>query len=133
MAQQDAVNALDRQLTALRLRRAGVPYADIAKELGYAGRDGAHRAVKAALRKTLQEPADELRALELERLDALQMALWPRAQKGDKVAIDQVLKIMERRAKLLGLDAPAKHELGGAGGQPLTVQLNWGERERDDG
>ena len=47
-------------------------------------------------------------ALELERLDALTLAAWPRARAGDDRAIRVVLRIMQRRAKLLGLDAPLK-------------------------
>jgi len=42
--------------------------------------------------------------LELERLDAMQAAIWDDAMNGHLGAIDRVLKIMERRAKLLGLD-----------------------------
>jgi len=47
-----------------------------------------------------------LRALELLRLDELLNALWDTAIAGDLKAVDRVLKVMERRAKLLGLDAP---------------------------
>ena len=54
--------------------------------------------------------ADEFRALEQVRLDALQFALWARAEQGDLVAVDCVLKIMERRARLLGLDATKRAE-----------------------
>lgn len=36
--------------------------------------------------------------------------LWPRVLKGDYLAMDRAIKLMERRAKLLGLDAPTKSE-----------------------
>src|SRR5262249_27674484 len=67
---------------------------------------GAHRLVARALEITYQEPADELRKLELERLDTLSRALWPTATTDppNLKAIDRLLKIMDRRAKLLGLD-----------------------------
>ena len=58
------------------------------------------------LAETAQEAADEVRALELARLDALLAALWP--QQGEPAVVDRVLRIMERRAKLLGLDAPTR-------------------------
>lgn len=61
-----------------------------------------------ALRKTLREPADEVRLLELERLDALTYALWPEAMQRNLGAIDRLLRVMERRDTLLGLDAPTK-------------------------
>lgn len=48
--------------------------------------------------------------LELERLDEMQRILWNKIQKGDTTAINAAIKIMERRAKLLGLDVPEKIE-----------------------
>lgn len=120
MAQQDAVNANDKQRQALELRKAGVSYVAIAERLGYRGPSGAHAAVRAGLKKTLQEPADELRQLEVERLDAALLAIWPQVKQGNHGAIDRALRIMERRAKLLGLDAPAKSDIT-SGGVPIKV------------
>ncbi len=110
--EQKELDALERQRQALELRKAGVPYAKIAEALGYAHASGAHKAVASALKKTLQEPADDLRKLELERLDAMLFAIWPSVTKGIQPAIDRALRIMERRAKLLGLDAPVKQAVG---------------------
>jgi hypothetical protein len=45
-----------------------------------------------------------VRQLELERLDRLLIALWDLATGGSLGAIDRVLKVMQRRAELLGLD-----------------------------
>ena len=98
--------ATERQRQALELHKAGFGYQAIADRLGYSGPSGAYAAIQSALRKTLQGPADELRKMEGERLDAMQVRLWPRAIKGDLWAIDRVLKIMDRRARLFGLDAP---------------------------
>lgn len=98
------ISVADRQRQALELRKAGLSYDLIARRLKYRSRSGAHKAVQTALKKTLREPADELRQLELERLDAMLLGLWPQAQRGNQGAVDRVLKIMERRAKLLGLD-----------------------------
>lgn len=96
----------ERKLQALELRKAGVSFQAIADALGYRSASGAFAAVKAALKTTLREPANELRELELARLDALLLPLWRRAQGGDDKAVDRCLRIMERRARLLGLDAP---------------------------
>jgi hypothetical protein len=49
--------------------------------------------------------------LELERLDELQGAFHERALDGDVPAGALVLKISERRAQLLGLDAPVRLDL----------------------
>ena len=105
---QNEVDANDNQRKALELRKAGVSYQQIADAIGYKDASGAWRAVKAGLKKTLQEPADDLRKLELERLDSAAAAIYPSVKQGQYGAIDRWIKIMERRAKLLGLDAPTK-------------------------
>ena len=108
IASQRRVAEADRQRLAVEARRAGAAYDDIARQLGYRDKSGAYRAVRAGLAKALREPADDLRALELARLDRLQLAHWQKAAAGDAAATHTVLKIMERRAKLLGLDAPIR-------------------------
>ena len=121
------------------MRSAGASFATIARELGYSradttGRRSAARLVKRALDATIQEPADELRTLEVERLDRLLEAMMPDALGGEWEMVehegevildaegqplqrrtrpstwhvDRCLAIMERRARLLGLDAPTK-------------------------
>lgn len=103
---QNRLNAADKQRQALELRKAGKSLDAIAQEVGYNSPSGAFRAIVSGLRKTLQEPADEVRKMELERLDAMLEATWEFAMTGKPEAVDRVLKIMERRAKYLGLDAP---------------------------
>ena len=113
--QDDAINANERQLKALTLRKAGAGYQAIADALGYKDHTGAWRAVKSALKRTLQEPADELRTLELARLDDMLKAIAPHVAAGNLTAIDRALKIQERRAHLLGLDAPTKQDVTSGG------------------
>ena len=107
-SQTRRVKAHARHLQALELRKAGATYQVIADQLGYASAKGAHKAVASALKATLREAGDDVRALELERLDAMLLALWRRVQNGDERAIDRALKIEERRAKRLGLDTPIR-------------------------
>jgi hypothetical protein len=109
-ASERRIEAVERQRKAVELRKAGMSYEAIADELGYAGKSGAYKAVHTALTRTLQEPADELRALEAARLDDLWRGIWLDARKGNVAKIDRALKIMARRAALLGLDAPIKTE-----------------------
>ena len=99
---------IDREIKVLELRRAGLTWQKIADEVGYADPTGAYAAYKRAVKRVLQEPADEVRQQEIDRLDRLQVAVWPRAMKGDDRAINTILRLMERRAKLLGLDAAQK-------------------------
>jgi hypothetical protein len=78
-------------------------------------RSAAFKAVQrvfARLAREATEDAAVLRELEVQRLDALLVGVWPRAAKGDVAAVDRALRIAERRAKLLGLDEPAKQLIG---------------------
>jgi hypothetical protein len=105
------LEAHERQLKALKLRGQGRGYQQIADELGYRSVSGAYDAVMRALRETLREPAEQVRTLELGRLDAMLEAIWPAAEEGKIPAQLQVLRLMERRAKYLGLDAPARVDI----------------------
>lgn len=93
---------------ALELRKEGKSFEQIAKALRYRDGSGAYKAVTRALAATLQEPAAELRRLELERCDSMHSALWAKVLEGDPEAVRACLRIMIRRSQLLGLDAPAK-------------------------
>ena len=107
------IKAVDKHAQALRMRQAGASYEDIARVLGYRSASGAHNAIKSAMKKCLQEPADELRLLELSRLDEALKAIWGDVKKGSLFAIDRFLKISERRSRLLGLDAKTEISLQG--------------------
>ena len=114
---------IDREIKVLELRRAGLTWQRIAEETGYADHTGAYAAYKRAIKRTMQQPADELREQEIDRIDRLQLAAWPQAMKGDTKAILTIVRLMERRAKLLGLDMPIKIE------QEIT---NWNGESVDD-
>lgn len=105
------LEGVERQVKALDLRKAGLSFPAIAEKLGYSGPGGAYKAVMTAIRRTQQEPADEVRRLELERLDIMLQKTWEWVENGEPRAIDRVLRIMERRAKYLGLDAPVKVDM----------------------
>jgi len=110
MANERRLKTVERQRQALELRKAGASYRAIAQKLGYKGPAGAYAAVQGAIKLVLSEPAKEVIALELDRLDALLLGLWPEASRGRWLAVDRVLAIMDRRAKYLGLDAPVKRD-----------------------
>ena len=97
-----------RAAKALELRMEGQTFEAIAEALGYAGKQGAYDAVRRSLAAVTREPAEELIKLDLERLDVLWQIQYLNAQGGDVQAMAACMKIMERRAKLLGLDAPVK-------------------------
>lgn len=100
------LKAHEKQIRALELRKEGYTFKQIGKKLGYRSLSGPYDAVMKALKETLREPAQELRDLEAERLDAIQNRIWGNTgpDKEGLQGIDRLLRIMERRAKLLGLD-----------------------------
>lgn len=133
----------ERRAQAINLRISGVDWETIATRLGYANRSAACTDVSRALeanQKAAEAGAEDLRTLDVARLDALLVKTWSLLDRdyvvysggkpvmlvgpdGEEVplidagpalaAIDRVVKIMERRAKLLGLDAPTKLDHGG--------------------
>jgi len=129
---QRQVEAVARQKEALELRLQGLSYAAIAAKLNYKSPQAAHNAVMSAIKRTLREPADAVRRLECERLDALQAALWQKLHEDPAVA-DRILRVMERRARLLGLDAPASLEVGLTGIDVSLRVVPIAPREGEDG
>ena len=74
-----------------------------------------------ALDEREAEGAEELRKIELARLDALQVSLWDRAMAGDVDAVLAVLRIMDRRIRLLSLATPGSRSHPSQDTIPLVV------------
>jgi hypothetical protein len=115
---------IEKQLAALEYRKIGYTFAQIADALGYAGPQGAQAAVTTALMRVVREPAEHVLTLELERLDALFVKPFQNALNGDITALAGCLSIMTRKAKLLGLDAPARVENLGPGGYAIVTVVH---------
>lgn len=129
----DTLESAQRDAEAARLRSRGLSYRQIASELGYFDGSGARKAVQRALAAIRAEGAEEVRQLQLQQLDYLTTKALevlerhhvtvsngrlikvddqPLEDDGPVLqAIDRLLKIQERRAKLLGLDAPTQHQV----------------------
>jgi hypothetical protein len=98
---------------ALRLRSLGFSYQAIADQMGVT-KATAYNRCQRALAAIPAEAVDEFRRLEGQRLDLLLEKAMEKAlseEKGALFAIDRVLAIMDRRAKLMGLDAPVRTEV----------------------
>lgn len=98
---------------ALQLRLEGYSYGKIAEACGV-HKNAAWSAVQRALirlQKQIDETAELVRRMELERLDLMLVPMMKMAIKGNQGAVDRALRIMERRARLLGLDAPQRMEM----------------------
>ena len=106
MATPKQAETAQRRQQALELRAAGVTYELIAQRLGYSSRQAAHRDVQAAIEQAVELPTREMLNEELNRLDKMLQGLWADARKGDPNKVQAVLRIMESRAKYLGLYAP---------------------------
>lgn len=132
------VNIAMRRGDAMRMRRDGYSYPEIALALGYRTYRAAMQDVSRGMVEYVGEPANEVRVLELARLDEMWQAAIgvmrrPHVTVSDgrvvKVAdalgvetpllddepilkaIDKLLKIQDRRSRLLGLDAPTRVEV----------------------
>lgn len=95
--------AAARRARAIELRAQGWTYEQIADELGYANRGTVCHVVNDALKVRTDEAVDKLRSLEVQRLDALQVALWHKAMAGDVIAAQAAIRIIASRCRLLGL------------------------------
>jgi cyanate lyase len=82
-------------------------YDQIAAELGYANRGTVYHVVSEALKAQTAEAVGELRSLEVERLDNLQLAVWQKAMDGDVPSASAVVRVIMARCRLLGLDGPS--------------------------
>lgn len=96
--------AAERRRRAVGMVLSGSTYQHVADTLGYANRGTVHRIVKNALSAHEAEDLAHARALECDRLDALQAGVWDAALAGDITAVNTVLRIIERRCQILGLD-----------------------------
>ena len=102
------LTAAERRPKVVALRRQGLSVRKIAARFGVSHVTVLHD-LHAAYTRFAEQEAEETRLLrELEglRLDRLQQAVWPAAITGDAQAVQAVVGIMERRARLLGLDTP---------------------------
>jgi len=102
--------ASERRMKAFELRKKGYGYEQIGKALGIS-MQAAHHHVKTRLKelaKKTDEDAKQVLQLELARLDQMLLGLYEEAISGKESAVDRALKIMERRSKMLGIDAPTR-------------------------
>lgn len=110
----------ERDLRIFQMKKGGLSNGDIARRVGISTKAVA-AAISRQLERMNQEAAmayPEVLRMELERLDALQAAIWPLTQtrkvtlpdgseavvEPDLKATQQVLSIMNARAKLMGIE-----------------------------
>lgn len=111
----EVIARAERDAKAVELRRAGMSWDAIARTLGFSDSGHAHRAFRQFMVNYPKEDVEELRQLELDRLDAMQHAIWPRVLDSEDSnqhwAMDRALKIQDQRSRLMGLNKPVRQEV----------------------
>ena len=102
--------AQERRVKAFELRKAGLSYREIGKALlvSYAQAERDVSTVMKELAATTLREAETYRIMATARLDKAQSALWKSVLEGSPRAIEVLVKLEERRAKMWGYDAPTK-------------------------
>jgi hypothetical protein len=98
---------IEREQEVVKLRRGGLTW-DLIGERLKVHATTAQKAYERALARVVADDINAIRNLETERLDLAQSAIWGKVLQGDNPSIANLLRIMERRAKLLGLDQPTR-------------------------
>jgi hypothetical protein len=99
---------------AVQMRLAGATWGEIATALGYPTPRQALVATERALVKQLDsdEDRDKMRKVAGARLERLLRSVWPKAIDPDSpdhlIAVSKAREIVDRHAKLYGLDAPTE-------------------------
>lgn len=108
MAKKDDPEVLAKEAEVLKLRRGGLTFDVIAQRVGYANPGSAQKAYERSLTRITAEDVGIMRQVENDRLDMAQAAIWVKVLQGDNMSISNLLRIMDRRAKLNGLDVPVR-------------------------
>lgn len=108
------VNAAQRAMQAIELRKQKLSYDEIAARCGYSGRSAARKAIMRELQRVAVRNIEELRTEELAILDAMHAECWQlamdRKNRGRLFAMDRLLQISKARRELMGLDmGPEDH------------------------
>ena len=102
---------LEKEAEVVKLRRGGLTWDLIAQRTGYADPSGARAAYMRASERIVRDDVEAIRRVEEDRLDMAQAAIWSDVLRGEIPAVNTLIKIMDRRAKLLGLDMPFKQQV----------------------
>jgi len=100
------IKAAKRRTQAMKLRISGLTHREIAAKLKVT-----EQRVATILKEEIErlnqirmETAEHMRRLEYDRLDKMLNSVWPKVLKGDCQAISTGISIMNRRARLQGID-----------------------------
>jgi AraC-like DNA-binding protein len=105
--------AAEKASRAWRLRVAGADWAMIAREVGYANSSNAYRAVQRFFGQVPDVDREMLRGVARARGEALWLRAFTEVErsKGAPAAVRAAVAVLERHARLDGLDAPSQVEV----------------------
>ncbi len=132
------VKTVEKYVKVIDLRKSGLTFEEIAKEVGYKNRSGAKEAFDAAIRYWGTESVKDLRVVENERIEELWRRTYDKlTQSGLQLheelrIMETCLKITESKRKLHGLDAPRQLELSGKDGEEIKTDVGQVLKERLD-
>ena len=109
----DKIARAERDAEAIRLRNANKTFPEIADILGMSGKGTAHKAVQRGMARWAAADVEQLRAGELARTDVIIDRLWPLIDTDppDLVSLAAFMKILDYRARIIGLFAPQAHKV----------------------
>lgn len=127
------VKRAQKKRYALEFRAAGLTYEQCAEQMTNLGIKITAYGVRSIIERALdemvqidQKNVDQVRQLELSRLDQVMAILWPKVRSGDLKAIKEYRGCIDQRARLIGSYAAVKHEFHG------KIEGLVGESEREE-
>ena len=112
LSPQEAV-VLERQVVFWEMYKEGRSIREIARVNGMSpntvGKD--IKSFISTLREAGLRHVEEYRYVQTERIQSAIEAIWPRVLEGRTDAIGSLVRLLEREARLLGLDAPTKVDI----------------------
>lgn len=101
----------ERRMKALTMRNAGATFARIAEQLGVS-EPQVRKDIRIAIRDIVQIPVDQMVDRQRSILLDITRVNYPAAMSGDREAQAMLLRVLEHEAKLYGLYAPTRVNVG---------------------
>ena len=99
------LTASQRKIAAVKFRVMGYNFHQIAQAIGCSEQQARNYVAK-AMAESQSKNVEELRGIQNEQLNYMLSKVWSQIDNGSLWAVDRGIKILERQAKLNGLDAP---------------------------
>lgn len=96
-----------RKARVVYLRNSGATRKEVAEKLGI-GYDTVKSDERTAIEEVMATSVHDYVGKQLTEIQDMKRTVYRQAAEGDPAAIDRVLKLMDREARLLGLDAPQR-------------------------